>query len=98
MAGQGKEPARRTASRGTAHPTGSKKAAPATPLAWAPEKTVVLTGAMRPAWFRDSDADFNLGFALGAASALPAGVYVAMHGRVFAAGRVRKNRGRFEEA
>jgi L-asparaginase len=30
-------------------------------------KTLVLTGAMRPALFRDSDADFNLGAAVTAA-------------------------------
>ncbi|MGI9338276.1 MAG: asparaginase domain-containing protein, partial [Gammaproteobacteria bacterium] len=30
-------------------------------------KTIVLTGAFLPAKFRDSDADFNIGFALGAA-------------------------------
>lgn len=61
-------------------------------------RTVVLTGAMRPARFKDSDADFNAGFAFAAARTLGAGVYVAMHGRVFPADAVRKNReaGRFE--
>ncbi|MFT5852910.1 MAG: L-asparaginase, partial [Verrucomicrobiales bacterium] len=39
------------------------------------------------------------GCALGAAASAGAGVYVAMHGRVFEAGKVRKNRaaGRFED-
>lgn len=62
-------------------------------------KTVVLTGAFLPAVFRDSDAEFNVGFALAAAQCLSAGVYVAMNGRVLAAESVRKNRaeGRFEE-
>ena len=61
-------------------------------------KTIVLTGAMQPARFRDSDACFNAGFALAASLLLPAGVYIAMHGKVFEPDSVRKNRsqGRFE--
>lgn len=68
-------------------------------LADIPGKTIVLTGAMAPARFRDSDATFNIGFAVGALAALQGGTYVAMNGRVFPAGYVRKNReaGRFEE-
>lgn len=54
-------------------------------------KTIVLTGAMSPARFRRSDATFNTGFAMGALQALPNGVYIAMNGRVFEAGKVRKN-------
>ena len=62
------------------------------------DKTVVLVGAFLPAVFRDSDADFNIGFALAAAKTLPPGIYVAMNGNLFPAGAVRKNRqaGRFE--
>jgi L-asparaginase len=58
----------------------------------------VLTGAMQPARFRDSDALFNLGLAVGALNTLGHGVYIAMSGRVFPADQVRKNRlaGRFE--
>ncbi|MDX1530629.1 MAG: asparaginase domain-containing protein [Rhodothermales bacterium] len=61
-------------------------------------KTVVFVGSLTPARFRETDAEFNIGFAMGAVQALPAGVYVAMNGRVFEAGRVRKNRAanRFE--
>ena len=64
-----------------------------------PEKTVVLTGAMIPWAFGSSDGLFNLGGALSLAQVLPAGAWVAMNGRVFPAGRVRKNRetGVFEE-
>ena len=64
-----------------------------------PGKTIVLTGALAPARFRITDAVFNLGLALGAVQSKPPGVYLAMNGRVFDAGRVRKNReaGRFEE-
>jgi L-asparaginase len=61
-------------------------------------KTIVLTGALSPARFRVTDAVFNLGLALGAVQSLPAGVFLAMNGTVFEAGKVRKNRGagRFE--
>lgn len=63
-------------------------------------KTIVLTGSMQPARFRNTDAVFNVGFALGVVQVLPPGVYLAINGRVFAAARVRKNRDRqrFEEA
>lgn len=62
------------------------------------KKTIVLTGALAPARFRHTDAIFNLGLALGALQSLPPGVYLAMNGMVFEAGKVRKNReaGRFE--
>lgn len=61
-------------------------------------KTVVLTGAMIPCEMTHSDALFNLGFAIGAVTLLPHGVYIAMHGQVFNWNHVRKNRaaGRFE--
>lgn len=64
------------------------------------EKTVVLTGAMQPALMRETDAPFNIGFAAAATALLAPGVYIAMNGRVFEAGKVRKNRdaGRFEIA
>tara|TARA_R110001592_G_scaffold298362_1_gene569077 strand:+ start:75011 stop:75493 length:483 start_codon:yes stop_codon:yes gene_type:complete len=67
-------------------------------LADIPDKVIVLTGAMQPARFRDSDALFNLGLAVGALNTLGHGVYIAMSGRVFPADQVKKNRlaGRFE--
>ncbi len=55
-------------------------------------KTIVLTGAMAPARFRETDAVFNIGCATGAIQSLPPGVYLAMNGRIFPAGQVRKNR------
>lgn len=55
-------------------------------------KTIVFTGAMQPARMRETDAEFNLGFALGVVQCLPAGIYIAMHGKVFAADQVEKNR------
>ena len=62
------------------------------------DKTIVLTGALNPARFRDSDAIFNIGCAVGAVQCLPAGVYIAMNGKVWNPGEVRKNRrqNRFE--
>jgi len=61
-------------------------------------KTVVLTGAMQPATQRDSDAVFNIGFAIGVLTTAAPGVYVAINGRVFAPDHARKNRAlnRFE--
>lgn len=56
------------------------------------EKTVILTGAMIPYEIANSDALFNLGFAVGVAQMLPAGVYVAMNGKVFDWDKVQKNR------
>jgi L-asparaginase len=56
------------------------------------DKTVVLTGAMRPYRFGSSDGLFNLGSALSFAQALPPGVYVAMNGLIFSWDDVRKDR------
>jgi L-asparaginase len=61
-------------------------------LAAVPGKTIVLTGALSPARFAESDATFNLGMAFAAVQALPPGVYVAMNGRVFRGDEVRKDR------
>ena len=54
-------------------------------------KTIVLTGALNPARFRGSDAEFNIGTAVGAVQSLPAGVYIAMNGRIWDPLKVRKN-------
>ena len=56
-------------------------------------KTVVLTGAMQPARLRSTDAIFNVGFAIAAARWMSPGGYIAMNGRFFDAGHVRKDRG-----
>tara|TARA_B100000927_G_C16468930_1_gene470777 strand:- start:782 stop:1270 length:489 start_codon:yes stop_codon:yes gene_type:complete len=55
-------------------------------------KTIVLTGAMIPYSFGASDALFNLGSALAFAQVLSPGVYVAMNGKYYKAGTVKKNR------
>lgn len=57
-------------------------------------KTIVLTGSMQPARFRNTDAGFNIGCAVVAVQVLPPGVYLAINGRVFDPARVRKNRAR----
>ncbi len=54
-------------------------------------KTIVLTGSMRPARFKQTDATFNIGTAIGAVQCLPPGVYVAMNGRIFDPAKTRKN-------
>ena len=61
-------------------------------------KIIILTGALQPAAFSDSDAIFNIGCAVGALQTLSPGVYVAMNGQIFAADKVIKNRAqhRFE--
>lgn len=62
------------------------------------EKTVILSGAMRPFSLGKSDAGFNMGGAIIAAQTLPAGVYGVMNGRVFTADKLHKDtkRGRFD--
>ena len=69
-------------------------------LASIADKTIVLTGALNPARFRGSDAEFNIGCAIGAVQSLPEGVYIAMNGRIWSPDHVRKNvaANRFEPA
>ncbi|QCU72693.1 asparaginase [Luteimonas yindakuii] len=55
------------------------------------DRTIVLTGALNPARFRGSDAEFNIGTAVGAVQSLPPGVYIAMNGRIWDPATVRKN-------
>ncbi|PLX83059.1 MAG: asparaginase [Desulfuromonas sp.] len=64
-----------------------------------PGKTVVLTGAMQPARFRQSDAVFNIASALTAVQLLPAGAWIAMNGQIFHPDKAKKNvaLNRFEE-
>jgi L-asparaginase len=55
-------------------------------------KTVVFTGAMVPYSVQDSDAPFNLGFALAASLVLASGTYVAMNAQVFSWDDVMKDK------
>jgi L-asparaginase len=57
-----------------------------------PDKTLVLTGALSPARFAETDANFNLGMAFAAAQVAPPGVYIAMSGQVFDGLKARKDR------
>lgn len=54
-------------------------------------KTVVMTGSMQPARLRESDAIFNIGYAVAALQLLPVGIYVAMNGQIFNPLSARKN-------
>ena len=65
--------------------------ATATVLADIEGKTIVLTGALAPAIFKDSDAIFNVGCAMAAAQTCDPGVYITMNGRVFTYDQVRKD-------
>ncbi|PKB19206.1 L-asparaginase [Novosphingobium kunmingense] len=62
-----------------------------------PGKTICLTGALSPARFAETDANFNLGMAFATVQAAVPGVYIAMSGQVFDGLKVRKDRaaGRF---
>lgn len=55
-------------------------------------KTIVLTGALSPARFAETDAQFNLGMAFATAQVAPSGIYIAMSGQVFDGLKVRKDR------
>jgi len=64
------------------------------------DRRIVLTGALHPARFRDSDAVFNIGCALGVVQCAPPGTWIVMNGRVWNPHLVQKNvaRNRFEPA
>ncbi len=57
-----------------------------------PGKTVVLTGALSPARFAETDANFNLGMAFATAQVAGPGVWIAMSGEVFDGLKVKKDR------
>ena len=55
------------------------------------DKVIVLTGAMQPAKFRQTDAVFNIAAAITAVQLLINGVYIAMNGRIFDPDKTIKN-------
>lgn len=60
------------------------------------DKTIVITGSMIPLKeFAQSDAGFNLGYAVAQVQTLKPGVYICMNAKSFPAGTVVKN---FEQA
>ncbi|MFN3236460.1 MAG: asparaginase domain-containing protein [Pseudomonadales bacterium] len=54
--------------------------------------TIVITGALAPGRFAQSDATFNVGMAIAAVQSLDPGVYIVMNGQVFNGLQVRKDR------
>jgi L-asparaginase len=56
------------------------------------DKTIVLTGALSPARFSDSDAAFNLGMAFATAQTADPGVYITINGSVFRGEEACKDR------
>ena len=61
-------------------------------------KAIVLTGASQPYRFRESDAEFNIGVAIGALNVLSHGIYIAMSGRIYEWDKCQKlDNGRFAE-
>ena len=54
-------------------------------------KLIIITGAMLPERFTNSDASINLGCAIGAANILENGIYIAMHGIVKPFSAVKRN-------
>ena len=55
------------------------------------DKTIVITGAMIPFQFNNSDALFNLGTAIAFVQSKPKGVYIAMNGKCFNYYNVKKD-------
>lgn len=63
-------------------------------LGGSPSLPIILTGAMRPMGFVDSDAQQNFTEALIAAKIIHPGVYISFHNQIFLAKHVKKNRSR----
>ncbi len=55
------------------------------------EKTIIITGARLPERFKNSDASFNIGVAIGYINSLEKGVYISMNGRVFPYNKVKRD-------
>lgn len=55
-------------------------------------KIIAITGAFLPETFKDSDADFNVGCAIGALQSLKAhGVYICMNGEVLPCDKITRD-------
>lgn len=55
------------------------------------DKVVIITGAMKPEKFSDSDAMFNVGAAIIASQTLPPGIYITMNGQVYSWDKIQRN-------
>ncbi len=62
-----------------------------TELASISNKTIVITGSMRPERFSNSDADVNFGMAIGVVQTVASGVYLCMHGNVIPIEQATRN-------
>ena len=54
-------------------------------------KTIILTGSMRPERFSNSDADLNIGISIGGIQSINNGVYVALHGLIIPHDQLSRN-------
>jgi L-asparaginase len=54
-------------------------------------KTIILTGALRPERFSNSDADINLGLAIGGVQSLGNGIYIALSGLIIPHDKITRN-------
>ena len=68
-------------------------------LAGIENKAIILTGAMRPERFSNSDAAFNVGVAIGAINRFYTGIYIDMNGRIYQYDKVIRDTatGQFKE-
>eukprot|EP00462_Mataza_sp_D1_P007146 CAMPEP_0175123116 /NCGR_PEP_ID=MMETSP0087-20121206/2072_1 /TAXON_ID=136419 /ORGANISM="Unknown Unknown, Strain D1" /LENGTH=132 /DNA_ID=CAMNT_0016404787 /DNA_START=144 /DNA_END=542 /DNA_ORIENTATION=- len=57
----------------------------------AQRRAVVITGALHPETFKDTDAHFNIGTAVGALNLLHSGVFIAMSGRIYDVSAVKRD-------
>ena len=55
------------------------------------DKLIIITGAMLPERFSNSDAPTNLGCAIATANLMEKGVYIAMHGIVKSEKEIKRN-------
>lgn len=55
------------------------------------DKTIIFTGSYRPQQFAESDADFNIGVAVGAVNVLSTGTFIAMNGMILKPDTCYKN-------
>ncbi|MFZ1809118.1 MAG: asparaginase domain-containing protein [Cyclobacteriaceae bacterium] len=54
-------------------------------------KLVIITGAMRPEQFSNSDAPINIGCAIAGVNLLEKGIYIAMHGIIKSHSHIKRN-------
>ena len=54
-------------------------------------KIIILTGSMRPERFSNSDANINIGVAIGGVQSLKNGVYIALNGLIMPFDKVKRN-------